>query len=111
MNANLRDHLANERTFLAWLSTGLALAFGLVVERLSLFLHYLGAAVSPRQSIRTPAIGLMLMWIGTALGPLGLWRFLVERRNIGEPSHPIIDVGCGHGHGDHDDHELPSIPR
>jgi hypothetical protein len=24
---------------------------------------------------------------GTAVGPLGFWRFFVERRNIGEPSH------------------------
>jgi putative membrane protein len=53
MYANLRDHLANQRTFLAWLRTGLALvAFGLVVGRLSLFLHYLGATVSPHQSVQ-----------------------------------------------------------
>jgi len=37
------DHLANERTFLAWVRTGLAtITFGFVVERFSLLLRELG---------------------------------------------------------------------
>ena len=36
---NLNDHLANERTFLAWLRTGIGvMAFGFVVVKFSLFL-------------------------------------------------------------------------
>ena len=35
---NLNDHLANERTFLAWLRTGIGvMAFGFVVVKFSLF--------------------------------------------------------------------------
>src|SRR5437899_11024858 len=37
------DHLANERTFLAWIRTGLAtITFGFVVERFGLLLRELG---------------------------------------------------------------------
>jgi putative membrane protein len=33
-----RDHAANERTFLAWVRTGIAvIAFGVVIEKLNLF--------------------------------------------------------------------------
>ena len=39
------DHAANERTFLAWIRTGLAvMALGFVMERLDLFLASLGLA-------------------------------------------------------------------
>src|SRR5690348_17084534 len=37
------DHLANQRTFLAWIRTGLAtITFGFVVARFGLFLRELG---------------------------------------------------------------------
>ncbi len=37
------DHLANERTFLAWIRTGLAtITFGFMVERFGLLLRELG---------------------------------------------------------------------
>ena len=36
---NLNDHLANERTYLAWLRAGIGvMAFGFVVVKFSLFL-------------------------------------------------------------------------
>ena len=35
------DHAANERTFLAWVRTAIAMmAFGFVIERFDLFLRY-----------------------------------------------------------------------
>lgn len=40
----LNDHLANERTFLAWVRTSIGImAFGFVVERFSLFIKQVGA--------------------------------------------------------------------
>lgn len=37
---NISDHLANERTFLAWIRTSIAvMAFGFVVEKFSVFLQ------------------------------------------------------------------------
>ena len=39
MIKNFSDHAANERTFLAWLRTGLAIAaFGFVIEKFNLFI-------------------------------------------------------------------------
>jgi len=39
MIGDYRDHAANERTFLAWVRTGIAvIAFGLVIEKFNLFM-------------------------------------------------------------------------
>jgi putative membrane protein len=44
------DHAANERTFLAWIRTGLTImALGFVLERLDLFLASLGLAVQGKE--------------------------------------------------------------
>ena len=41
------DHAANERTFLAWLRTGVAvIAFGFLIDRFDLFVRTMAAAVS-----------------------------------------------------------------
>jgi putative membrane protein len=88
---NYSDHAANERTFLAWLRTGLAvLAFGFVVEKLNLFL----AAVA--EAILTPASphgadflrpfrqyeGLALGLLGVVIIVFGGIRFVMTAREI-----------------------------
>lgn len=41
---NFTEHSANERTFLAWVRTGIAvIAFGFVIEKFNLFLRALAA--------------------------------------------------------------------
>ena len=45
MIGDYRDHAANERTFLAWVRTGIAvIAFGLVIERFNLFVLTLASS-------------------------------------------------------------------
>ena len=67
--AALSDYLAAERTFLAWIRTGLALmGFGFVVARFGLFLRELPFAQHiPAQ----PSYGLSV-WLGTALVGAGV---------------------------------------
>ena len=49
------DHAANERTFLAWIRTGITvMALGFVIERLDLLLASLGLAA---QAEETPTMG------------------------------------------------------
>src|SRR5260221_10367411 len=83
------DYLAAERTFLAWIRTGLALmGFGFVVARFGLFLHALQIG-QPSLAARPPGLSL---WFGTALIVLGVivnilcaWRHirLVQELNRG----------------------------
>ncbi|MEO8096790.1 MAG: DUF202 domain-containing protein [Acidobacteriota bacterium] len=64
-----RIYFAAERTFLAWIRTGLALmGFGFVVARFGLFLREMGAA-SVNFPIRSTGFSL---WIGTALVMAGV---------------------------------------
>ena len=87
MRPNLREHLANERTFLAWLRMSMAIIAFLVVERFSLFLKYLvPSADIAISNPRTAIVGSGLIWLGTLLIPLSLWRYFVEERHIDQLS-------------------------
>lgn len=45
-NSNTRDHLANERTFLAWIRTSIGImVFGFVFEKFSIFLRHFAPLV------------------------------------------------------------------
>jgi putative membrane protein len=71
---SVRDHLANERTLLAWMRTALTvIGLGFIVDRLALE----GAA----QRVEALAgVGLVLLGGVIALG--GAWSFLRARREL-----------------------------
>ena len=75
------DHAANERTFLAWVRTAIAvMAFGFLVERFDLFLQIAGQtltrrALSPAGQIVGNTAGLMLIGLGAAMMVLAIVRF------------------------------------
>ena len=99
MRTHLRDHLANERTFLAWVRTSLGmLAFGFVLERFSLYLRYLMPSMSS-EGAQPSHIGVGLVWLGTVMIPFALWRFFREARDIENPTMhpyplwPIVTLG------------------
>jgi putative membrane protein len=90
------DHAANERTFLAWVRTGLAIvAFGFVVERLNLFLVLLADSASTAairklwsDRLSTPLgryDGLALIIVGIALIVIAAIRFARTTRYIDDP--------------------------
>src|SRR5260370_38395775 len=67
--ADVRDYLAAERTFLAWIRSGLALmGFGFVVARFGLFLQQLRLIDHVPEA---PSYGVSL-WFGTALIAVGV---------------------------------------
>jgi uncharacterized protein (DUF302 family)/uncharacterized membrane protein YidH (DUF202 family) len=96
--ADLRDSLAAERTFLAWIRTGLALmGFGFVVARFGLFLQQIQFTQHTRS---TQSYGLSL-WFGTALIGAGVvvyflsaWHHLrlVREMNRGGPLPPRLSI-------------------
>lgn len=87
MRINLREHLANERTFLAWLRTSIAIiAFGFVIERFSFYLKALATnEATARGETHTTLVGEVLIWLGTLLIAVSLWRFMAEQREIDRP--------------------------
>ncbi|GAC1454788.1 MAG: DUF202 domain-containing protein [Ktedonobacteraceae bacterium] len=87
------DHLANERTFLAWTRTGLAtITFGFVVERFGLLLRELGlkSTTQTASSIHYSSfIGVMLTLLGVIIMVMSLLNFLHIRNAIDiETFHP-----------------------
>jgi putative membrane protein len=87
------DHAANERTFLAWVRTGIAvIAFGFVIEKFNLFVLTMALANSSDAGRRVQFArllgplgrydGLALVLVGTALVMVAAVRFNRTRRLI-----------------------------
>lgn len=75
--SNLRDHMANERTFLAWIRTSIGImAFGFVVEKFALFIkqitYFLGKNHLPNPSSNFPSVEGYSSIFGVFLVALGL---------------------------------------
>src|SRR5437588_7963321 len=93
ISKRVTDHLANERTFLAWIRTGLAIiAFGFVIERFGLLLRDLNVKISG-QPVNTghysTAIGITLTLLGVLVMAVALLNFMQARRSIDlEQFHP-----------------------
>jgi putative membrane protein len=82
-----RDHAANERTFLAWVRTAIAvMAFGFVIERFDLFLQAIASQrqpqLSPAGSTFANAAGLAFIAIGVAMIIISGFRFVQTGKGI-----------------------------
>jgi putative membrane protein len=99
------DHAANERTFLAWVRTGVTISvFGFVLEKFEIFLKSIDVysknkvAASPEISNIT-AIGpasSVLVFFGIIIILLSAWHFVMTRRAINSDTnttyHGLVPV-------------------
>jgi putative membrane protein len=84
------DHAANERTFLAWVRTAIAvMAFGFLIERFDLFLRFAARdipnAVQPPHTGLANLIGILFVLIGLAMVIISTMRFFRTKREIDSP--------------------------
>ena len=86
-DGNARDHLANERTFLAWVRTSIGImAFGFVVVKFSLFVRQLSILLhqdlTMPQSGYSSEIGIGIVGFGVLIGALSFLRFRTTKHQL-----------------------------
>ena len=96
------DHLANERTFLAWVRTSISvIVFGFVVAKFGItlrqFLRF--ENLEPRVNGISLALGVGFMVVGILMAILSTWRYQATRVQIEQaafrPANKIIYVVGG----------------
>src|SRR4051794_18492868 len=94
-----RDHLANERTFLAWVRTGIAIVvFGFAIGRFAIAMRQLTALQG--DSLRTSGLsvwlGMSSILGGVVLVVAGLFRYRRTRTQLDEgkfePAGFVLDL-------------------
>lgn len=95
---NRRVHLANERTFLAWIRTSVAImAFGFVVEKFALFINQVQELLrkTTQQPMSHPSayegyssiFGVALVALGALMGFISFIRYKKVERQIDEDTY------------------------
>lgn len=95
------DHLANERTFLAWIRTAIAImVFGFVVVKFSLFVKQLSFVIADK-NIALPGkgysgvIGIFLVCLGALMALLAYLRYKSIEKHLNNNSYypsPVLIV-------------------
>jgi putative membrane protein len=85
-NQHTSDHLANERTFLAWIRTSISMiGLGFVVAKFTVWLRELSLRLDqqapPRTGLSLP-LGVTLMALGGVLAIIAAWRYRSVKRAI-----------------------------
>src|SRR5215467_4560553 len=91
-SSHATDHLANERTFLAWMRTSIGImAFGFVVVKFSLFIRQVSGLVGttvtlPPQHGYSAVIGITLVALGAVVLLLSYFKFKKTEKEIDHES-------------------------
>jgi len=96
--ADRRDHMANERTFLAWIRTSVAImAFGFVVEKFALFVRQLSSLLEKPGMLENHIVhlplghsslfGIFLVGLGATMGVLAFIRYKKVEKEIEEDTY------------------------
>lgn len=88
-DSNISNHLANERTFLAWIRTSVGLmAFGFVVVKFSLFVRQISALVGKGSVVQnrgySAIVGIVLVAVGVITAVLSYVRYLKTKKQIND---------------------------
>ncbi|MHB8579085.1 MAG: YidH family protein [Ignavibacteriaceae bacterium] len=103
---NRSVHMANERTFLAWIRTSIGImAFGFVVEKFSLFIkqisYFLGKSGLPETHVPPPlhgyssVFGIFLVGLGALMGVFAYIKYKNIEKQIDEDTYrpsSILDM-------------------
>jgi putative membrane protein len=86
---NASDHLANERTFLAWIRTSIGImAFGFVVVKFSLFVKQISMILGKENIIHSKGysgiVGIVLVAVGTVTAVLSYIRYINSAKQLNE---------------------------
>ena len=86
---NTSDHLANERTFLAWIRTSIGImAFGFVVVKFSLFVKQISLILGKENIIHSKGysgiVGIVLVAVGTVTAVLSYIRYKHSEKQLDE---------------------------
>ena len=84
---NAGDHLANERTFLAWIRTSIGImGFGFVVVKFSLFVKQVSIALGHNTHTpstgSSPAIGILLVTLGALVTLFSYLRYSSSKKQL-----------------------------
>jgi putative membrane protein len=85
------DHLANERTFLAWIRTSIALmGFGFVIVKFALFIRQISVALGNKVMIpakgNSAIIGVIMVALGAIMATLAFFRYLGIEKQLNNNS-------------------------
>ncbi len=97
---NRRVHMANERTFLAWIRTSIGImAFGFVVEKFALFLRQLYFILGKQPAASSPGyssiFGATLVGFGALMGVLAFARYRKVEKEIDSDTYKpslLLDI-------------------
>ncbi|MGZ3823278.1 MAG: YidH family protein [Mucilaginibacter sp.] len=85
---NPSDHLANERTFLAWIRTSVAImGFGFVVVKFSLFIKQISVVLANKQVVLpgkgySSEIGTLLVGLGVFIVLFSYLRYRITEKQL-----------------------------